>query len=33
MLLYKRIYECGNCGLKVDRDFNVVIMSKNYVNK
>lgn len=25
MLLYKRIYECSNCGLKVDRNFNVMV--------
>ncbi|MBS9771774.1 MAG: transposase [Trichodesmium erythraeum GBRTRLIN201] len=33
MLLHKRTYECDNCGLKADRDFNAAIKSKNYVNK
>lgn len=31
MLLNKRIYEYGNCGVKVYKDCNVVVNLENYV--
>ncbi|WP_287525309.1 RNA-guided endonuclease TnpB family protein [Okeania sp. SIO2C2] len=33
MPLYKRIYECGNCGFEADRDFNAAVNLENYVDK
>ena len=31
MPLHKRTDECGNCGLKADRDFNAAVNLENYV--
>ena len=28
-----KIYECENCGLKLDRDLNAAINLANYVNE
>ncbi len=33
MKIEDRIYECENCGLKLDRDLNAAINLANYVNK
>ncbi len=33
MKIEDRIYECENCGLKLDRDLNAAINLANYVNE
>ena len=31
MPLHKRIYECGNCGFKADRDLNAAVNLEKYL--
>ncbi len=33
MPLSERLYECGHCGFKADRDFNAAVNLENYMNK
>ena len=33
MPLSERLYECGNCGFKADRDFNAAVNLENYANQ